>query len=437
MNWSLTCLFGFVAAFSVANLYYTHPILHVIAVDFDISEERASLVPTLLQTGYATGLLFIVPVGDLVLRRRMIICLVFVTSMIWLGCCLTQKFEVFLGLSYIVGLFTVTPQLMFPLTVRYAPARHRATMTAIVMSGLVFGVLIARLFSGIVTQYAGWRVMYWVSFGLQLAIILLVILFMPDFPILRPGGSYPGVLLKMVQLPFQYPELTQSSIVAFLNMGMFTSFWTTLTFQLAGPAFNLSTLVIGLFALVGMSPVIISPLFTRYVMVHLHPTGSLIIAQLILITAACIGTFTGTFSLAGPIIWACIGDLGNNIATVSNRMLFAHVEPTAQNTVNSVYMVFTFCGQLFGTAVGNKLYADGGWISSGALSIGCVGGALVIVLLRGPHEKGWIGWGGGWEVRAKRLKQREAEATQISSATENPTDEEAAIQQEAEVKEKS
>lgn len=101
MNWSLTCLFGFVrllcpfnvgivmlmndyqvAAFSVANLYYTHPILHVIAVDFDISEERASLVPTLLQTGYATGLLFIVPVGDLVPRRPMIISLVFVTSLI-------------------------------------------------------------------------------------------------------------------------------------------------------------------------------------------------------------------------------------------------------------------------------------------------------------------------------------------------------------------
>lgn len=71
-----------VAAFSVANLYYTHPILHVLAVDFNISEERASLVPTLLQTGYATGLLFIVPVGDLVYRRPMIICLIFVTSMI-------------------------------------------------------------------------------------------------------------------------------------------------------------------------------------------------------------------------------------------------------------------------------------------------------------------------------------------------------------------
>lgn len=308
-------------------------------------------------------------------------------------------------------------------------------MTAIVMSGLVFGILVARLISGIITQYASWRVMYWVSFGLQLAIILLAFLFLPDFPILRPGGSYPGILLKMVQLPFQYPVLTQSALISFLNMGMFTSFWTTLTFQLNG-VFHLSTLVIGLFALVGMSPIVFSPLFSRYVMIHLHPTGSLVIGQLILITAACIGTFTGTFSLAGPIIWACIGDLGSNITTVSNRMLFANVEPTAQNTVNSVYMVFTFCGQLFGTAVGNKLYADGGWIHSGAMSIGLLGGGLLIILVRGPHETGWIGWSGGWEVRAKRLKQREADATQESSATESPLDEEAAIQQETEVKEK-
>jgi predicted MFS family arabinose efflux permease len=242
----------------------------------------------------------------------------------------------------------------------------------------------------------------------------------------------------MVQLPFQYPVLTQSSIISFLNMGMFTSFWTTLTFQLAGPPFHLSTLVIGLFALVGMSPVVFSPLFSRFVMTRLHSSGTLIIGHLILLTAVCIGTFTGTFSLAGPVIWASIGDLGVNIATVSNRMAFAHVEPTAQNTVNSVYMVFTFCGQLFGTAVGNKLYASGGWIRSGSLSIGLVGASLLIVLIRGPHETGWIGWSGGWEIRKKILQQREAaaSASQEESATEHPSDEEAAIQQENEVREK-
>ncbi|KAL7783435.1 major facilitator superfamily domain-containing protein [Trichoderma ceciliae] len=437
MSWPLTCLFGFVAAFSVANLYYTHPILHILAEDFGISDERASLVPTLLQAGYATGLLFIIPIGDIVRRRPMVIGLVFVTSLIWLGCTLTKSFEPFLGLSYIVGLFTVTPQLMFPLTVRYAPARHRPTMTAIVMSGLVFGILLARLLSGIVTQYTSWRNVYWMSFGLQLGIVLFSFLFMPDFPVLRPGASYPSILLKMVHLPFQQPVLTQSALISFLLMGMFTSFWTTLTFQLARPPFNLSILVIGLFALVGMSPVLFSPIFSRLVMTRLHSSGTLIIGHLILLTAVCIGTFTGTFSLAGPIIWASIGDFGMNIVTVSNRMAFANIEPTAQNAVNSVYMVFTFCGQLFGTAVGNKLYASGGWIRSGCLSIGLMGGGLLLVLVRGPHERGWIGWSGGWEMRTKRLQRRENEVSQeVSGSTELPSDEEAGIRQESGVKEK-
>lgn len=310
-------------------------------------------------------------------------------------------------------------------------------MTAIVMSGLVFGILVARLLSGIVTEFSSWRTIYWLSYGLQLAIVVLAFLFMPDFPVLRPGASYPSILLKMVQMPFLEPVLTQSAFISFLLMGMFTSFWTTLTFQLAGPPFHLSTLVIGLFALVGMSPIVLSPIFSRLVMTRLHPSGTLIIGHLILLTAVCIGTFTGTFSLAGPVIWAAIGDLGMNIVTVSNRMAFANVEPTAQNAVNSVYMVFTFCGQLFGTAVGNKLYASGGWIRSGSLSIGLVGGGLLLVLVRGPHETGWIGWSGGWEVRTKVLQKREAEASQeVSESTEHPSDEEAGIPQEVEVKEK-
>lgn len=126
-----------------------------------------------------------------------------------------------------------------------------------------------------------------------------------------------------------------------------------------------------------------------------------------------------------------------NIVTVSNRMAFANVEPTAQNSVNSVYMVFTFCGQLFGTAVGNKLYASGGWIRSGSLSIGLIGGGLLLVLVRGPHETGWIGWSGGWELRTKVLRAREAANSQeVSESTEHPSDEEAAVPQETEVKEK-
>ncbi|KAI1848883.1 hypothetical protein JX266_005311 [Neoarthrinium moseri] len=409
LTWTQNIIFGCVAAFSVANLYYTHPILNVLADDFGVSDERSSLVPTIMQAGYAGGLLFVIPIGDIVRRRPMIIGLIFSTSMLWLGLTLTNSFSVFLGLSFVVGVLTVTPQLMFPLVVQYAPRRHRATMISIVMSGIVFGMLIARLLSGIVTQYSSWRSVYWMSFGLQVALLGLLYIFMPDYPILRPDTSYPRSLLTIIKLPFRHPVLTQCSFIAFFTMAMFTSFWTTLTFQLAGPPFNLTTLAIGLFALIGISPVFLNPVISRVLTSRLHPSGTLLIGVLASLFSVIIGTFTGTFSLAGPIIWAFLGDLGMNTIIVANRMAFAAVDPKAQNAVNSVYMVLTFCGQLFGTAVGNNLYAQGGWVRSGGFSIGMMGAALLLVLIRGPHEKGWIGWGGGWDLTDKTVEEKAQE----------------------------
>ncbi|KAI1141466.1 MFS general substrate transporter [Hypoxylon sp. FL0543] len=429
LTWGMNILFGLAASFSVANLYYSHPILNILADDFDISDQQSSLVPTLTQAGYAVGLLFIVPVGDIVRRRPMILSLIFMTSLIWLGCTLTQSFSAFLGLSFLVGLLTVTPQLMFPLAVQYAPQRHRATMISIVMSGLVFGVLVARLLSGIVTQFTSWRNVYWVSFGLQVLVWIFLFFTMPDYPALSPGTSYPRILLKIATLPFRKPELTQSSLIAFLTMGMFTSFWTTLTFQLAD-TFHLSTLAIGLFALIGISPVFLNPIISRLLISRLHPHGSLIIAHLLTIAAICIGTWVGTFSLAGPVIWAFFGDLGMNTIIVSNRVAIAHVDPKAQNAVNSVYMVHTFCGQLFGTAVGNALYAQGGWTWSGAFNVAQMIAGLFVLALRGPHEKRWIGWRGGWSLRKPRAEENaqtsaaqvDVEAINEDIVTEVPTE---------------
>ncbi|KAH8891551.1 MFS general substrate transporter [Thozetella sp. PMI_491] len=409
LSWTLNLVFGFGAAFSVANLYYTHPILNVLAVDFGVSDERASLIPTLLQAGYAAGLLFIIPIGDIVRRRPLVLSIIFVTAFLWLGATLTKSYEAFMGLSFVIGICTCTPQFMFPLVVQYAPARHRATMTSIVMSGIVFGILVARLLAGIISQYTSWRAVYWLSFGLQILIFLLLFILMPDYPVLRPGTSYPQILLKIITIPFKKPLLLIVSIMAFLTMAMYTSFWTTLTFLL-NDTFHMSTLVIGLFALIGISPVVLNPVMSHLMISKIHPTGSLIVGHLIALAGVIIGTFTGTFSVAGPVIWAFVGDLGMNIVVVASRVAIAGVDPTAQNAVNAVFMVFTFCGQLSGTAAGNNLYARGGWIHSGALSIGFVGASFLLIFVRGPHETGWVGWHGGWDLRGQKPKDTHAAA---------------------------
>ncbi|ORY62586.1 major facilitator superfamily domain-containing protein [Pseudomassariella vexata] len=423
LTWGQNIIFGFTAAFGVANLYYNHPILNVLADDFKVTGERAALIPTIMQAGYAGGLLFIVPLGDIMRRRPMVLGLMLATAVIWIGLTLTRSFSVFLGFSFLVGILTVTPQLMFPLAIQYAPQRHRATMTSIVMSGVVFGMLIARLLAGIITQYTSWRNVYWMSFGLQILILLLLTATMPDYPILRPDTSYLRSLFSILSLPFKKPVLAQHGFIAFFIMAMFTSFWTTLTFQLAAPPFNLSTLAIGLFALIGISPVFLNPVISRLLTSKLHPTGTSLIAGLVALAAVCVGTFVGTFSLAGLVIWAFLGDLGMNTLVVANRMAIAGVDPKAQNAVNSVYMVLTFCGQLFGTAVGNMLYARGGWVHSGALSIGMVGAALLLMLVKGPHEKGWVGWRGGWDLKDKTIGETARSGNDVETGAEPGTQE--------------
>ncbi|KAI1162116.1 major facilitator superfamily domain-containing protein [Nemania serpens] len=398
LTWGLTVIYAMAGAFSVANLYYTNPILNILADEFDVSNERAALIPSVTQAGYAGGLLFIIPLGDILRRRYLILGLVFSTAFVWLGCILAPSFPCFLALSFLVGLLTVTPQLMFPLAAKYAPPHLKTTMTSIIVSGLVLGILVARLLSGIVTQYAPWRTVYWLSLALQAVVLLLLFLFMRDYPVARPGTSYAWLLRRIVTLPFRAPALTQNALVAFLAMGTFTSFWTTLTFQLSA-VFGLTTLEIGLFALAGIAPALLNPLVSRLLVARIHTHGTLLIALSLTLAAVVVGTFVGKFSLAGPVLWALLGDLGLNTIIVANRAAIAGVDTSAHNAVNAVYMIFTFAGQLFGTAVGNALYARGGWGWSGALNIAQIGTAVALVLVRGPREEGWVGWTGGWDLR--------------------------------------
>lgn len=127
----LNLLFGFAAAFTVANLYYTHPILNKLADDFHVDQERVSLIPTLAQAGYAAGLLFLCPLGDIFKRRPFVLLLVWFTATAWsvyaseeneigisvltsadrIGLCITNSFPVFCFLSFLTALTTVTPQL--------------------------------------------------------------------------------------------------------------------------------------------------------------------------------------------------------------------------------------------------------------------------------------------------------------------------------------
>lgn len=283
-----------------------------------------------------------------------------------------------------------------------APPAKRAFALSIVVSGNLLGIVLARILSGVVTNYTGWRSIYWISLGLNYFIWSLLWLFMPDYPSSNPNGlNYFKMLWSILVLCKKYAVLVQAGLVSFCTSAAFTSYWTTLTFLLAD-RYHYDSVVIGLFALIGIAGMILGPFYAKLLIDKTHPLFSVMVGEFINLTGIIIGTYTGRITVAGPIIQAFTLDAGLQITQIANRSAIYAIEPTGRNRVNTAFMLMSFLGQLTGTSAGNKLYERGGWVASGSLSVALVALTFVICAARGPWETAWIGWTGGWGLRKRK-----------------------------------
>lgn len=406
----LNILFAFAGAFTVATLYYNHPILNILAVDFDVPYEKVAQIPTLAQAGYAIGLFFLCPLGDLLKRRPFVLSLVFFTATMSIGLCVTPSLAVFSAIQFITGITTVTPQLMLPLVGDLAPPNRRAAALSIVVSGFVVGILVARLLSGVMTNYTSWRNVYWMSVGLQYAIFGSLWWFMPDYPATNKRLNYFKMLSSMFVMLYKHSVLVQACLISLFTSATFTNFWTVLTFLLAGPPYHYDSVTIGLFALIGLGTMVVTPIYARIVIDRFVPWFSVVLGLSYSLTGICIGAYTGKFTVAGPIIQAFLIDIGMQSAQIANRSSIYTIEPKGRNRVNTCFMVFTFFGQLTGTSVGAHLYARGGWVGSQSFSVACIGVALILTFVRGPWETGWVGWTGGLGIKKKNKTSADGKA---------------------------
>jgi predicted MFS family arabinose efflux permease len=322
---------------------------------------------------------------------------------------------------------------MLPLVGDLAPAHRRAAALSVVVSGLTLGILIARVLSGVLTNYTSWRTIYWLSCGLQYLIFFLLWLFMPDYPSTNPGGlNYFKMMWSILVMLFEHPVLVQACLISFLTSATFTNFWTTLTFLLAGPPYHYSPLPIGLFGLIGIMGMFFSPIYARLITDKYVPWISVLVGDSMVLIGVVIGTYIGSFTIAGPIIQAIILDAGMLTAQIANRSTIYSLAPKGRNRVNTSFMLATFTGQLTGTAVGNHVYASGGWIKSGSVSVGFVCGAILFLCLRGPYEPGWIGWHGGHSMKKKNKTSADgmtSEQAHHTKGPEIPTDIEKAVEE--------
>lgn len=292
--------------------------------------------------------------------------------------------------------------------------------------GPTLSILLARILSGIVAQYIAWRYIYWISLAMQVAVLVMLFLCMPDYPTINKlppvklAKKYPQILADIVLLLFRHARLVQAALLAFLTFFCVSSYWTTLTFLLSGNPYNYSTLVIGLFGLVGAATMVLGPVFGKYV---IQPIGIPLCSAMIGVTTSLIGIVLGTALgsrfVAGPILQALLLDAGLMLLFISVRTSIHGIAPGKENRVNTAFAICLYLGGLSGTKAGNDVYAISGgtrgWIASGCLSIGIMAASYIVILARGPHETGWLGWRGGWGRRSTRTEDQVVESTESTS----------------------
>jgi predicted MFS family arabinose efflux permease len=193
------------------------------------------------KSSYATGLVLISPLGDLLRRRQLILCIVTLSICFTIGLSVTSNLIVFEVLSFLVGVVTVTPQILIPLAADLAPEKRRASAISVVLSGLLLGILISRVLAGVIAEFRSWRVVYYFAIGVQTLVLVGSYVMLPDYPSKNSDLTYFKILWTMAKFSVTEPILIQASLINMASSACFSNFWVTLTFLLGGPPYNYST----------------------------------------------------------------------------------------------------------------------------------------------------------------------------------------------------
>ncbi|KAF9460163.1 major facilitator superfamily domain-containing protein [Collybia nuda] len=400
--------FGFASTFTIANLYYCQPLLVQQAETFHVTFSQVSKIPTLVQAGYAAGVFFISPLGDLVRRRPLILALITISGSLTIVLATTNNVTAFEAVTFIVGAASATPMVLLPLAADLAPVERRASAISIVLSGLFFGILVARVIAGVIAQFTSWRVVYYFAIGVQLFVLVGCYLIVPDYPPKNKNLTYWDILRSMGKYAVTEPLLIQAMLVNIATSACFANFWVTLTFLLAGPPYHYSTLVIGLFGLVGMLGVALGPIVGRLVD-KLVPWHASLISVVLLGCIQAIQVGAGGINISAVIIVAFALDVFRQMLQVSLTTSVFSLAPEARSRLNALLILTLFMGQVLGTSVGTEVFVKYGWRASAWLSLGWYGWQVIILLLRGPHCKRytWFGYEGGLEGRKAVIEKRE------------------------------
>jgi predicted MFS family arabinose efflux permease len=325
---------------------------------FRLSPSQVSFIPTVTQFGYAAGLLAFVPLGDRISRKRLILSLLAANTLCLLFSGLAPQFWVLGVASYVVGLTSVTAQIIIPMTVAISSPMQRGKVVGVLLSGLSSGVLLARTLSGLVSAHSGWRAMYFLAAALDVGLFSFIALRMPD----SAGEAtvkYGELLRSLWHLFLAEPLLRLSALTGALCFAAYSGFWSALAFLLARPPYGFGSDIAGLFGLVALLGIAASASIGGWSDRRGQRTVWTIGASFFLLA------FAALWWGGSSILVVCSGtvflDLGNRASLITNQSRIYALRPEARSRLNTVFMVSYFTGGALGSSLGSFAAQRGGW----------------------------------------------------------------------------
>jgi predicted MFS family arabinose efflux permease len=352
----------------VANIYYAQPLVGLIAPSIGLGLHTASLIVTLTQLGYAAGLLFLVPLGDIIENRNLLTISVACAIPPLLLAAMAHSGPLFLVASAAIGLTSVAVQMLVPLAANLAPDHLRGRIVGNVMSGLLLGILLARPVASLIADAFGWRAVFWSS---AVAMFLLAIVFRTVLPARRPEARhrYPALLASLLALPFTQPVLRHRAVYQSAAFGCFSLFWTAVPLLLA-TRFGFSQAGIAVFALVGAAGALAAPIAGRLADRNLGRAGTGV--ALAAVAAAFLLAAWGGLGLHSVVALALAGvvlDSGVQACLVFGQRAIYALAPDMRSRLNGIFMAMFFIGGALGSALTSPVLAHFGWAGICAMGV--------------------------------------------------------------------
>lgn len=338
--------------------YFNQPLLHSIAIDLGISEARASLTVTMAQVSYALGLLLLVPLGDMLERRRLVLGLMLLAALGMLASGMAHSFALLAAGTLMTGLFSVAAQVLVPMAASFAAPGASGRAVGLVMSGLLIGILASRSVAGVLSDLGGWNAVYWVG---ALATAGVALLLRRALPLAQPAQriGYGAVMRSLLTLAREQPRLRSRALIGGMGFATVSVLFSTMALLLAGPGYGFGDAQIGLIGLVGVAGALMANMAGRLADRGLEQRTTL--AGGLLMLAGWGALWLGGTSLWWFLAGLLIVDAALQALHISNQNVIYALAPLARSRINAVYMTGYFIGASAGSAVGSAVWLHWGW----------------------------------------------------------------------------